>query len=370
MALTSDWTFLLCNAAGSTLAELTTASGKTVVYKRNSYAEARLTISHEDVAATLLWDALRTTGIPRLKAYRRSFGLAAVKVFDGWLAPFQESAEEAATMALVFRSPFWRLYGDGSASGRFLSAALSYTAIDAGQIAKGLIDATAYTGLATTGTIAATVARDRSYAIGANIGQSVANLTNINGGFDFIERYADSGMAVFDVVATAGTDKSATVRFQYGRDTMANVRQMDRIVTSPVNVAQVTGGVNLVSTQVHAASRTKYGDWPTLRSYPDIIEQATLDARATALLRPEPVRLIRFSPEPALAPRPLEAFDLGDTVSFLARRSALTESVSVRVNGFTIVVDEQGREVYEIEDPAAPDEDATMQASMSVEAIT
>src|SRR6185312_2205004 len=102
----AQWTFILTDADGNALAELNTASGRSIALKRNSYTEVQLTISHEDDAAGLLLSALATTGVPKLKAYRLSAVTdptmqspqPAVLRFRGPLAGLQESSDETSLL--------------------------------------------------------------------------------------------------------------------------------------------------------------------------------------------------------------------------------------------------------------------------------
>jgi len=368
------WTWLLADAAGNALCELTTAAGKQIVFKRNTLSEATCTISHEDEAASLLWTALMNTGVPTLRCYRRGANdTIAVDRFNGYLAPFAEDAEEQATLSLVFRSPFGRLIGDGSTSGRFLVPELApFVAVDAGQIAKALIDAAnadSFTGLATTGAIIPSKIRNRTYPLGQNIGQAVINLTNVLDGFDFVETPVDGGgttLAALSIAPSMGVDRP-DVRFEYGADTLANVRKVSRTVAPPVNVAMVIGANGLTSVKTDEASIAVYGKWPTLISQTDVTEQATLDDKAWALLRPKPTRVIQFTPDPALAPLPWDDYVLGDTCRFFARRGALAEDVAVKINAFSVVIGTEGEESFAIADPLTPDGAATLQSSLSVE---
>jgi len=362
------WAWVLADSSGSALAELTTASGRAITYRRNTYAEAVCSLSHEDEAATLLWNALRQTGVPTLRCYRDG-----TLRFNGYLAPFSEQAEEAALLSLVFRSPFARLLGDGNERGRYTAASVIYTNTDAGAIATGLLTTTntdGATGLA-VGSVEATKTRDRQYQF-ANVGQAIQNLTRVLDGFDFKEEFVEGGatLAEFDVYTELGSERLAS-RFEYGPATLNNVRAMSRTVQPPINRARVLGANGLYSQQTDAASIAKYGLWPVQVAASDVTEQLTLDDKALALLRPDPIRTVTFSPEFGAdnCPLPFDDFDIGDTVPFYARRGALTESVNVRVNGFRVVIDEDGSESAEIEDPSAFDSEATIPAEMSVEVV-
>lgn len=376
----ASWTWFLCDASGANLAELTTASGKTLTYTRNTYAEAACVISHEDDAAALVLNAVANTGMPTLQGYRKGPNdTAGMLQFNGVLAPFTEACEETSLLSLVFRSPFSVLLGDGSGRGRFAppppAAALSYTTQDAGAIAKSLIDTAntdGFTGLATTGAIATTKTRTRAYPVGTNLGQAVIDLTNVLDGFDFTETFVAGGttLAQFGVVAAIGVDNPAS-RFEYGPGTLANCRNMGRTTEPPANSILVIGGNGLTSTYSDAASVAKYGKWYAKAEYVDVTEQVTLDDKAKALCRPNPVKTLTLTPELGVdsCPKPFDDWDLGDTVRLFARRSALSENASVRLNAFTIAISDDGFETAAIQDPTTPEQDAVISANLAVEVV-
>jgi hypothetical protein len=198
--MAGSWTFVLTDAGGNALAELSTASGRTIAFKRCSYAEVNLTLSHEDDAASLLFSALANTGVPRLKGYRRGPNdTAGVLRFRGPLAAMSETSEETSLLTATFRSPFSVLVGDGDKSGRFLTSQFPtiYNATDAGLIANELLDTAnrdSPTGLATDPSlVGATTARNATYPVGQNIGSAIMNLSALLDGFDFFETFVESG---------------------------------------------------------------------------------------------------------------------------------------------------------------------------------
>jgi hypothetical protein len=342
-----SWAFLLANQSGNAVAELATGAGRSLTFTRNAYPEATVTISHDDDAASKFFDTL-SNGIPTLRAYRDG-----VLRFHGELAPFTEALEETATISLVFRGPFARLIGYGQSRGRFTAASRIFTATDAGQIAKTLIDEATGSGVATTGTIGASKTRDRTYQY-ANVGEAIVNLTRVLDGFDFevtpIE-YTSGNIGQFNVYASQGSDRSSTVLFQYGPETVANVREVTRQTEPPINYARVIGTNGRFAVKSDAASIAKYGYWTVQESLSDVAEQATLDDKAQALLRPDPIKVVAFTPDPTLAPLPWDDYWLGDTVSFFGRRGAFVEDVTARINKITVVIDDEGNEAAAVEQP-------------------
>jgi hypothetical protein len=341
------WSFLLADQSGNPVAELATGAGRSLTFTRNAYPEATVTLSHDDDAASKFFDAL-STGIPTLRAYRDG-----VLRFHGELAPFTETLEEAATITLLFRGPFARLIGYGQSRGLFTAASRIFTATDAGQIAKTLIDEATGSGVATTGTIEASKTRTRTYQY-ANVGEAVTNLTRVLDGFDFevtpIE-YASGKIGQLNVYASQGSDRSTTVLFQHGPGTLANVREVTRQTEPPINGSRVLGTNGRSAFKFDLASIAKYGYWIVQETQSDVAEQATLDDKAQALLRPDPVKVVAFTPDPALAPLPWDDYWLGDTVSFYGRRGAFTEDVTARINKITVAIDDEGNEAAQVEQP-------------------
>jgi hypothetical protein len=367
--MAATWTWTLADQYGSGVVELWRASGRSLTFARNTFAEASCVIHHDDEDASLFFTAL-SAGIPTLQCFRNG-----VLRFNGYLAPFSEDLQEDdATVSLVFRSPFGRLLGDGNSRGRFTGpatdAASIFAAVDQGAIAKSLIDTTNLagdTGLATTGAIATTTARDRTYNY-SNVGQSIVNLSNVIGGFDFGEDFILGGstLAQFRVYASQG-GAQPNAQFQYGVDTLNNVRAVGRTTEPPINLVTIIGGNGLTGSAQDAGSRAMFGMWPYQETQSDVIVQQTLTDKANAVLRARPVRTVSFSPDPDLAPAPWDDYWLGDTAHLFGRRGSFTEDVDVRINAVTIVIDDEGNESYEIPDPLTPEGEATLRASLSVE---
>lgn len=358
--------FLLARPNGDNLIELRTARGRQLNFKRNGVPEANMSIAHEDTAAGILFDVLRNEGIPRLKGYRTNRDGSQQLRFAGYLAPFEETLDESSNIALTFRGAFGRLVGDGEGSGRFTTDFVTYIA-DAGQIGVNLINAYASNAGLVVGTIEATKTRERTYEF-ANVGQAIIDLTTPLDGFDFEVAPLDGGSdyGTFNVYARQGSEVAAT--FEYGEDTLANVRSVRRTTMHPINVTRVLGADGLVGEDADATSRAKYGDCWRQISATDVREQSILDDKAYALLRPNPIEVVQFTPDPALAPLPWDDYWIGDTVGFNGRRAAFLTSQRTRVNEIGIVVDDDsGEEVMEIPDPTDPDEERVLRAEMTVE---
>lgn len=355
--------WVIATSAGQALAELTTATGRQLTFRRNGVPEATFALSHEDEDAKLLLDALAAGGVPLLKVFRNG-----ILRFHGYLAPFTEEAQEQSILTATFRGPFGRLLGDGGNRGRFTAAVKEFSQIDAGQIAWTLINETPSVGIR-KGTIEATKLRDRRYESG-NVGELIVNLTNVLDGFDFEVVPTDAGRDIgrFDVFARQGQERM-DAPFEYGATTLANVRRFERATQPPINVARVIGADGLVGEKRNQTSIDKYGEWWVQFAASDVSEQPTLDDKAQALLRPNPIKVLNFTPDPALAPLPWDDYWLGDTVPVRARQGSLSEDSAARVNEITVVVDDNGNEAVEIPDPLSPGEEATLRAGLSVEVV-
>lgn len=372
----AEWTWDLHDGAGNRLGEFTTATGKQVAFKRNWYSEATCTISVDDAMATTLNTAL-ASGWPRLRLYRRAVGAAtAALVFYGWLAPIVASAEVGSTLQIVARSPFARhlgmaCFGDSlnlsvatrAAQSRFL---LSHGTSPLPPAAMGLNVGTDTTSAITSSSILT--------PSGTDIGQRIVDYTKqLGADFDFNERFnataVSADLAFFDTTDSLGSDKP-NAKFEYGETTLANLRAAQVITSPPINYVIVFGANGLGSRQQNAGSQTTYGIWGIpggAVTLPQITDQVTLDARANALLRPNPVKTFQMTPD-ATAPKPWDDFFIGDTVHVYANRGGLQlASVGARVNAFTVVIDDEGLEQSSIPDPVSPEEEAFIHAGLTVE---
>lgn len=383
----ATWDWLLCDGNGKALAELTTGSGKQITRKRNYYTECQCVLSHDDGSAQALLDAVEKGPWPTMRAYRRGAGSTNVLRFNGWLAPFTEELEESGSITAVFRSPFWRLYGDGSTTGRFTEALTAEEKIadeiaaslvrlagcgfaEKGAVADTSFNETSYVnsfgvGLG-IGTLASTVARFVSYKY-ANIGQAIVYLSQMLEGFDFSETFIEGGvsdgrgtplLALFNTFAKLGSVRTAT--FQYGPATLANVSKVERSTAPPENAIRLLGGSGAVSDFSVSesvagvlASVEKLGSWPSQQSASGQPTLEALEKRAVALLRTSAVRTYTLFPDFSVAncPQPYDDFDIGDTVGFYGSKNAFHANLNVRVNEMDLMIDDEGNETTSMPNP-------------------
>lgn len=333
----SGWTWVLADHAGVAIAEL--ACRRTQTYQRNAEPTASPVFSHDDEAALLLEEALRN-GIPQLRVLRDG-ELWASTILTG----LAEDAADGSTFAPVFKGPLAIL------EHRFTDATVEFTDQDAGQIGWDLIAAAHAENPVPIreGAIAATKDRDRVYEH-KQVREAIVQLTEVLDGFDFeilpLDPTAAGGMVgEFTVYAEQGQVRE-DVLFGYGPETLANVQSARRQTKPPINRVRVLGQDGAVAEQEDLASIDRYGLYMVTVSATDVVETDTLNDRARDALRPHPVRVIEFTPDPTLAPQPGTDYWLGDTVSFHARRGSFNDELQVRVNSIEISEDENGGETH------------------------
>lgn len=371
-----EWSWVLADRIGNPLCDLTSAHGKSLTFKRNYYSEASCSISHTDEAASVLLEYLDES-IPTLLAYRKGEDDASSIIrFRGHLAPFTETLDEnGGVMNLTFRSPLGRWFGDGPGRGHYFSADTIFTGYEQGELALTFVDLQGpYVGLARgTNTVAPlAILRTRYYSY-ANYGEALLNLSQMSDGFDFEEVPTDvlgplepsgtfsiSPMAYLNVMASQGGDLSSTVKFEYGSETLNNVRSVERHTSAPLNAVQTLGVNGLLRGSADNDSESQYGVYKLLAEFPDISDTNDLARHADALKRSRPVKTITFAPDSRLAPKPWDDYWLGDTVSFYGRQDSFVEDVQARVNSITVAIDEGGIETFEI-----PSEEDTFHSAVA-----
>lgn len=336
-----DFSAVLADHTGAVVCDI--RAPETVMFTRNAAASISIPLDIEEDAARQLVDLL-ANGIPRLKLYQRFDGdISGTLIANAPWQPMQEGGEDESTglgqLQGSFRSPFAIL------ESRYTNGAVTPTG-DAGAIAWGLINTTNTddrpTGLR-SGAIEATVPRTPTYT-DAQISQSIIDLTTLDGGFDFEDVPVDEGAVcgAFTVHAHQGTDATGAATWEYGPGTVGNVLNATRQTQPPRNRVRVIGANGLRAEAFDAASIAKYGTFmPPPVQASDVTDQPTLDARAKSLLRPNPIKVISFKPDPS-GPQPRRDFWLGDVVSFHADYGSFQETLTPRVNSIAYTIDQEG----------------------------
>lgn len=342
MALTFAADF--ADSTGTSLCDL--RAPMKLTFMRNRARQADVSLDIQGSEAVLLTAAL-ADGLPRMRVWMRDGDQDGQLVLNAPWAPMREDAEDGettgGTLQALFRDPFALL------ERRPTPVSLTYTAEDAGQIAWSLINGTSGT-LGPTGinegTIQATVDRDRTYE-NTTIAEVIVQLTEVQGGFDFEIAPVDDGVTIgeFNVYASQGQDRTIgdqAVVFEFGPDTISNVRKCGRETQSPINWVRALGEGGIIAEASDATSIAKYGAFADIIQALDVSEQSTLEAKAQGALRPDPIRVTNFEPDPELAPQPWRDYWLGDLVIFRADLGSLNLDIRARVNGIELDIDEDG----------------------------
>lgn len=194
--------------------------------------------------------------------------LVALRVYTVWVY-----REEDGTSLLVWAGEMatrtGKLDGDGNnwitincydwleqLASRYTVAEKEYTNTDAGAIAWDLIDTTQNDGSygdfgITEGTIEATVNLDRIYH-NQKIMDAIIELSNREDGFDFELTHTK----VFNVSALIGTDKTATVVLEYGRNIQGGtiLEDFTSITNRAIVLGEAIGEDTLQRVEVDSAS--------------------------------------------------------------------------------------------------------------------
>lgn len=319
----------LADHTGGNRVELDMPPDMAASFRRNAAPTTKFTLAIDAEGAMTIVDMLRN-GIPRLLWWR-----------DGELwqnsrwAPMRQRGggdeEEGGSLTAEYRGPFSTL------ARRFTPALREFSQVDQGEIAWALIDGTEPCGLR-RGTIEATTLRDRTYKR-YEIAKGIVNLSNVRGGMDFDVTPVDEGttMGAFNAYARQGQDRSASLRWEYGDDTSANALSASLQTMYPRNRVWVRGEQDTEGFAEDLASIDRWGPWEYVeQANAGAQRQDTLDDRAAELLRPNPIKVYGFQPDPDAEFQPGRDFWLGDTVGLDAREGSLQESGDVRVNGIDL----------------------------------
>lgn len=350
------WLWALQSPLGSTLSLLSGARSRAFRFRRTSTPEAtfELDLQHDD--AYVLDDALAAGGggMPVLRCFRleeQDDGSELVVCrFAGIFDSMSESAS-AGTNAVTFAGAF------DVFEGRVTDALFARGLAPAADVAVDLITATAAVDGATgivIGDVELTEPRDVTYEPRKRIADGVLDLADA---FDFeVVPLADTSgqgadLGRFDAWVRQGIDRPEAV-FGYGAGTVGNCDDATRTTQRPRNRVYVTGDEGLVGFAESPVSVLKHGVWAHVEAMSDVINASVLDARARALLQPDPIRTVTFTPDPtnvdgdgtAITPRPWLDYWLGDTVRVSVRKGSFSYDGSPRIDGIDLTIDDEGNE--------------------------
>jgi hypothetical protein len=217
--------------------------------------------------------------------------------------------------------------------GRYTDSEVTFTGIDAGEIAWQLINTSQSLSNGdlgiTEGTIEATQNRDRTY-YNQNVGQAIINLSNVLNGFDF----EINNSKVFNVYVTQGVDRSDDIILEYG----VNVSDM-RITedfSKPVNKAIILGdsGDPLDPLRVErsdAALQTQYKLREGLSNETTVSEPGTLNESGDAMIRKYGIPLLKISMGIVRKSPTIADFALGDIIALKVQNGIYNISKNFRI---------------------------------------
>ena len=344
----AEWTFVLADSSGVQTDILDPAViACELTYQRSQPTTMQLTLQGEDDRAYNIISALTTTK-PLAYAYRDS-----TLHFAGYLSAVRESGEEDLSMQVVFTDALGMLEHRLTDSD-FEAYDETTTNLIAGTLSTGdpnLIaqaNATAATGLtataATSGFTVETFTTSRDSVL-----QKIQELVQLTNGPDLrITPVAGSSTFGTLEVGTLYQGETVTAIFGYGNSTVVNLTGFDWEITPPATrvicVGNEVEGASLVNADVTTAE-ARIGVWQSSISNNDLYEESDCTDAANAATRLDWQTVVSFTPEPAITPRPLRDYKVGDLVNVRANRGSLLYSGTLRVRSVALSIDDSGFEI-------------------------
>jgi hypothetical protein len=334
----ANWRFVLgVSSTMEPIAELDRATSRTLSYALNRAGTCSFSLRLTDPVAELVEPISRCIII-----YRNGDIV--------WAGPVWTTDEQAAANTFNVNAVEWQeLLGK-----RFLPEDVTYTDIDAGAIAIGLlqrVNAIAPT-LITPGDTEVTRPRSKAYTKDQNLGDEIQTLGDIESGFDY---RIDPKTRRLNIYTHYGTDKPKVVfGLGFGPDNLSEAtRQLDGSLI--VNREQVVGSLNARALVEDFESQLIYGvqeEISTLSDVPDMNILFAYGAAEVAVKR-IPRTSISLTPKPpgsAHLPRPFDDYFLGDTVRLGVKRGRFKIPASgsalqaIRIFALSISIDDNGIE--------------------------
>jgi hypothetical protein len=342
-----EWTFILADKNGTQLDILDPAiTACELVYQRSQPTTCTFTLQGEDDRAYNIISALTTTR-PLAYAYRDGR-----LYFAGYLSGVKEAADEDLSMMVTFTDALGVL-AHRLTDSDFEVYDETTTNLIAGTLTSGTslvaqANATAATGLtataATTGFAVETFTTSRDVVL-----DKIMEIVNLTNGPD-LRVTPVAGSSTFGTLEVGTLYQGTTVmaRFGYGSSTVGNLTGFDWEITPPATRVVCVGNEVEGSSTVNAAvttAETRIGVWQGSVNNNDIyLENDAIDA-ANAATRLDWQTVVSFTPEPAITPRPLRDYTVGDVVSVRASRGSLLYNGQLRVRSITLSIDDSGFEV-------------------------
>jgi hypothetical protein len=342
-----EWTFILADKNGTQLDILDPAiTACELVYQRSQPTTCTFTLQGEDDRAYAIISALTTTR-PLAYAYRDGR-----LYFAGYLSGVKEAADEDLSMMVTFTDALGVLAhrltdSDAEVYDQTTTNLIAGTVTD-GKSLVGQANTTAATGLtataATTGFDVETFTTSRDVVL-----DKIMELVNLTNGPDLrITPVAGSSTFGTLEVGTLYQGTSVMARFGYGSSTVGNLTGFDWEITPPATRVICVGNEVEGSSTVNAAVTTaeaRIGVWQSSVNNNDLyLENDCIDA-ANAATRLDWQTVVSFTPEPAITPRPLRDYTVGDVVAVRASRGSLLYNGQLRIRSITLSIDDSGFEI-------------------------
>lgn len=357
----SDWVFQLCDLNGNAISNITrSARDRTFQFRINSLTGLTIRLISDDSAI----NGTHSDGFPILDSGRRT-----IKAFRRELQP-----DNSYARVLKFFGPIWQIQDAGQQDNaftavlaydapvyltkRFTGSIRSFTNVDAGQIAKTLIDeanAVASTGLYVS-SVETTMSRSVTYQY-KQLSEAISEFANSFNGFDWKftpEDRTDGTFGNIRILAQLGSIK-ANALFGWGT-APHNVQSMDRKTDMSIVASDLTtigganqGGDQIVSIASNPATSQFFRRMEHVNpGFADVTDPGFLAALTADELNFRTLQreLVQFLPTPGSSPSFLDDYNVGDFVQVQAGTKLRGGFVGFqRVVGVDLIIDDVGREI-------------------------
>jgi hypothetical protein len=342
----NEWTFILADSNGAAADVLDPAIVRAeLTMRRSEISTLEFELSGEDDRAYTIIQKLTQTR-PLVYAYRDQ-----VLYFAGLLTAIREQGEEDVTMNVTFSDALATLQH------RLTLSDIEYydqdaSTLIAGTFASGKSLLEQANTLAATGLVAGTV----TSSVGVetfNTSRDVAydklrELCSIVAGPDVRVR-PQSGSSTFGILDVGSLYKStaSVANFGYGGGTVANLTGFSWEVQPPLTRvicigSEIEGASDVTGDVTSAESRV--GVWQGQIANNDLYLETDCVNAANSAVRLDWTVTVSFTPQPAVTPRPLRDYNVGDLVKVRANRGSLRYDGLLRVREISISIDDQGVE--------------------------
>lgn len=344
----NEWAFVLATSSGAPYDILDPAIlNADFTFSRSEATTLDLTLQGEDDRAYNLIYQLTQTA-PRVYAYRDS-----VLYFAGQVVAIKEAGEEDLAMSVTCVDALGVLQqrlteADFEAYGEDASQLIAGTLTDGQNSLLAQAEATATTGLI-AGTISTSIGVD-TFATSRDVAyDKLRELCQLVTGPDVKVRPVDGGATYGRLdVGNLYTSSATVASFGYGAGTLGNLTSFEWEVTPPMTrvicLGSETEGASTVDANVTAAE-AKVGVWQGQVSNNDLYLEDDCVNAANAAVRLDWAMAATFTPDPAVTPRPLRDYNVGDLVSVRAKRGSMLYNGNLRIRSIGVTIDDSGVEV-------------------------